>query len=371
MKKNVIFFTFRHHRNDGGPYHSVECFRKAIGGSILSVNSGREVSESGVGSNHDIILAGSSYYFYGAKTKLVIRKYLGSSCFVFCHKLFRPHNRLALENLKNNGVPYFCVPHGSLDPWVFTYRKWRKWVWLRTTGYEYLRNARRIICATEREAEKIKQQFGLTNTHVINWPVEADNILFPDKKAIKGRFLEKYKIKDRGKLLIYFGRYHSMKRPLQTGQIFRQANCRNTTLLFVGMDGDVSRERLRNEFLNDKNIHVLGPLFEEEKRDLLRAADGYISLSQRENFNYSAAEAMAAGCYCILSEGNDLAHEAENQKFGQRCDIYDFASQITAIQRFDSLSQPELEQVGNLNMAYVRKNLSFDRFAENLQCLLD
>ena len=58
---------------------------------------------------------------------------------------------------------------------------------------------------------------------------------------------------------------------------------------------------------------MIGPVYGDSKYHYLFASDAYVSLSQRENFNHTAAESLSAGLPVILSPGNDLAGEIRDE----------------------------------------------------------
>ena len=86
---------------------------------------------------------------------------------IVCHMLFRYHNDWATRL----GIPYFVVPHGSLDPYVFSYRRLQKELWMLACGTRFFR-AEGVIFATQRESQKVFRGIGSDKAHVINWPVE-------------------------------------------------------------------------------------------------------------------------------------------------------------------------------------------------------
>jgi glycosyltransferase involved in cell wall biosynthesis len=63
-------------------------------------------------------------------------------------------------------------------------------------------------------------------------------------------------------------------------------------------------------------VHLIGPVYGCDKHRYLDAADAYISISHRENFNFTAAECLASGLPVILSPGNDLAYDLADVECG-------------------------------------------------------
>jgi len=115
-------------------------------------------------------------------------------------------------------------------------------------------------------------------------------------------------------VMLYFGRLHSMKRPLET--IAAVARSRNALchLLIVGNEFGITladcRQQARALGITDR-IHVIGPVYGPDRHRYIDAADVYVSLSHRENFNFTAVECMASGLPVVLSSGNDLSHDLQ------------------------------------------------------------
>jgi glycosyltransferase involved in cell wall biosynthesis len=105
------------------------------------------------------------------------------------------------------------------------------------------------------------------------------------------------------------------------------------------------------------------------------AADGFISLSHRENFGYSAADALAWRQPVILSTGHDVVHEMPRETTGALAcgwlipdDVVDPATE--AIRAFASLPERRLSEMADAGGTWAEDRLSFDRFRAALMTLL-
>lgn len=289
------------------------------------------------------------------------------------HSLFRGHARWAAAAARRRGLPYWVVPHGCLDPWGLGQRRWLKRAWLAAYGASYFSQAERVVFATRREADKAERWIPAGRATVVHWPVQFPE--FSDRPSRRQRFRDRLGIGDSERLLLSVGRLHSMKRPIETVRAFCEAGAGNCHLAIVGMDGDITAAHVQAAVpaACRQRVHVIGPLTGADLVAAYCAADGFISLSFRENFGYAAAEAIAHGLPVILSPGHDLAHELPSRGGRLACGwLLPDDSRISAeqaIEDFCRLSEAEADTMRTAGAAWARDNLSFERFRDALRSL--
>jgi glycosyltransferase involved in cell wall biosynthesis len=287
---------------------------------------------------------------------------------VSCHSFYRYHAIWVNKMSRKYSVPYWFVPHGILDPWVMQYGKVSKKLFFKAGGQRFIDEAATVIFSTTSERDKALSQFDLPGSEIIPWPVELVDTSDRDKR--RSRIREALGIPDEAKVLIYFGRLHSMKKPLETIRAVASGGDENLHLLIVGNEQDVSLKDcdvLACESGVRDRVHLVGPVYGNEKYDYLLAADGYISLSHRENFNHTAAESLSAGLPLILSPGNDLQGDlaSEECSWGLCDDEPKTASD--AVAAFNNRSIEELREMGVRGRDWVGRNLQFSKFAERIE----
>jgi glycosyltransferase involved in cell wall biosynthesis len=141
------------------------------------------------------------------------------------------------------------------------------------------------------------------------------------------------------------------------------------------MDENLTRAGLKAEVpaVVADRVHIVGELRGAALAEAWLAADGYISLSAKENFGYSAADALAHGLPLILSPGHDLAYElpgAEEGRLGCGWLLPDDSLQaaVEAIREWSELvtargSEPDrLQRFRETGRNWSADNLSFERF---------
>ena len=285
---------------------------------------------------------------------------------IVCHVLLRYHVHWVKVASRQLRIPYWVVPHGCLDPYVFSYRSMIKKVWFNLYGRRFLTKAARVIFATEKEKLKASKYYCEDNTNVIHWPVQPIDVSCGEK--VRDRIRNRLQIGEEDKILIYLGRLHPMKRPIETIIAFGHAGTTRTHLMIVGPDEEISLDDCKTivQEYGINNIHLIGPIYGDEKNDYLLASDAYISLSHRENFGYTTAEALSAGLPVILSPGNDLADELVSLDCGWMLKDNLAETAALAIREFSSLSLVRLQEMGQRGRNWALKHLDFKTFSNKV-----
>jgi glycosyltransferase involved in cell wall biosynthesis len=288
---------------------------------------------------------------------------------VQCHTLYRYHAHLIWNECRRAQKAYWVIPHGCLDPYVFSYRRLQKMVWMKLFGRRFLRDARHVIFASKRELRKSQPWLARDNARVIHWPVDitVDSRNSGDRQQLRVRL----GLPGDARILLWLGRLHEMKRPLESARLFADANLRNCHLVFVGNDemglGSNLREIVAGASL--RNVHWIGPLYGEKRDEAMRGCDGYWSFSVRENFNHAAAEALATGLPVILTPGNDLCEDLEGAGVGWLVNSDSGNAAMQALRDWAEASDETLGDMGRAGRSWAKQFLSTERFNRNLKDL--
>jgi glycosyltransferase involved in cell wall biosynthesis len=165
---------------------------------------------------------------------------------------------------------------------------------------------------------------------------------------------------------------HEKKRPLETVAAVAAAENLKVHLAVLGGDETITTEIVRatgQRLGMQDRLHVPGAVYGEEKEAWLHACDGFISLSLQENFGYSAAEALSAGKPVILTPGNDLGGDLARVNCGWFLSDDLPLTAAAAVREWATVPAAELRERGARGLEFVRRELSFDRFAGNLRQL--
>ncbi len=312
------------------------------------------------------------YSYTWSSKKKQAQQLIATADLVICHGLFRYHIDWAIGLAVKNDIPFWIIPHGSLDPYVFTYRKLSKKIWLTLKGNREFAKASAIIYSTEAEMLKARQAVSVAHSHIVHWPVAyVDTSNFADARA---RIRALHSIPPDAKVLLFIGRIHPSKRPIETIKVIAGCDADNLHLLMIGPDSDVLKADECIKFCKDNkisNVHLAAPVYGQAKFDYFMAADSFISLSARENFGYTVAEAMASGIPVILSPGNDLSKEINYLDCGWMLTDDTLACAISAVKEFVVTKSETLAEMGQRGQQWARTELTKEKFMANINALAE
>ena len=359
--------------SDGGPTKTIKDFKRALQAEVFAIGSSIKKKDlnavSGVIPVAGLPLPVAQQFGYCTrKSSYQAKQACKTSSLIICHGFYRYHNLWINHIHKQYKTPYWFVPHGVLDPWVMKSSTFIKKAFWKGGGNSFIERASAIIFSTKAELDKARSQFKLPNYEVIPWPVEL--VEFKSRAYRREQIRKKLGIPQDAKVLLYFGRLHKMKQPLKTIRAFAAGGNEKMHLLVVGNEYGISLTQCYHTAKDlgvHKRVHLVGPVYGENKYDYLFASDVYISLSHRENFNYTAGESMSAGLPLILSHGNDLQPEIQFSDCSWGLPDDRLKTAVDAIEAINSLSFEDLEKMGARGRYWVDQNLRFNHFAERLQ----
>jgi len=362
----------------GGIYRSVCNFARALDSRILSFDDGR-ADRSGLRDERPTVRIASRPRLWNRGCHVVTsamraeaETQVAGADLLVVHSLFRGHAPWAARWAREHGRPYWSAPDGCLDPWALRRHSLAKRLWLARYGREFFSGAATIF-ATAREQQKAALLLEGGRSVVIHWPVPLPGLT--GREAARAAFRADQGIPESARVLLFVGRLHPMKRPLETVNAFVRAQVPDGHLVVVGMEEGVTRAELeaRVPAAARGRVHVVGPLAGEGLAAAFQASDGFVSLSHRENFGYSFAEALAYGLPAIVSTGHDLAHElvGPGGEFpcGWLLDGDEAERAVEAIRDWAAVPAARLAALGAAGRAWVGDELAFDRFRDRLRAL--
>jgi glycosyltransferase involved in cell wall biosynthesis len=310
------------------------------------------------------------YAYAGSAARRPAEAMAAHADLISCHIMLRYQANWVRKIARKHDIPYWFVPHGQLDPHVYTYRSGIKRLWLNLYGGPLLRDAAHVIFSTEREREKAKWFYDGPNTRVVHWPVDLINV--EAKAEMRACLRKRLGLSEKAKVFLFLGRLHSGKRPLATITALALSKVKDAHLIMIGPEYDVSPSECMKHAGSlgiANNVHILGASYGEDKEMYLLGADSYISLSVKENFGHTAAESLSAGIPVILSPGNDLSPELEPHKCGWFLETDEVTEAANAIACAATVSDQELKRMGEQGRCFVRDECSEERFNLTLRSL--
>jgi glycosyltransferase involved in cell wall biosynthesis len=289
---------------------------------------------------------------------------------VIVHSLYRAHLPSIARLCRLRHVPYWVVAHGMLDPWVLARRRAAKRLWLRLHGQSCLREAATVLFSTASEREKARIAYGGSNVAVIPWPIDIPGT--DGRPAARAAVRNGLGIGPERNVLLWLGRYDSLKRPVTIVEAFARGAPRDWVLIMAGFPGDTPRNRVETaaDRFAPGRVHVLGPATGADKSRLLLGADAFVSLSWRENYGYAVAEAMAAGLPIVIAPDHDLLADGAFLHFGSRCADHSVASAIAAVAGLCGQKAALRMAGGDRAREWATRSLTRDLFQNNVERLL-
>lgn len=356
----------------GGPLKSIGAFQRALDASVVSFVTRRDMPYHALPlpeSRLQLVgcrrLPGFSHFLVPELRELKpARRLVDAAEMVSCHSFYNSHPAWMYGVCRRHGLPYWLVPHGILDPYVAGRNPLVKRLYMTAVGRACLSNAAATVFSSNNERDKAMRSVRIANPVVIHWPVDIPPEF--DREAARAGLRARLGISPEARLLLYLGRLHPMKRPIETIQMFAAAADRCWHMLLVGYPDGVSPEECRRAAKAcgaAGRVHVIPGLAANAVGDVIRGSDLFISYSRRENFNNAAAESLAAGIPILLSLGNDLVADiGESPAVG----VLTEQTAPAALAAWTDMEDTERIDRGRLGRHWAAAHLSFDTFRARL-----
>jgi glycosyltransferase involved in cell wall biosynthesis len=367
---NILQFTLPHHPSMGGIYTGHEDFRNILKAPIVEVMPSTLWGQTK--GDYQIKISGVGFIEkYGLPInvpEIIAKLHELKIDLVIIHSLFHIHSLIGYWFAKQKNIPYLFVPHGTLDPYVFSYRSTQKLFWMSMLGQKLIDNSSAVICSTPREAEKAAKYLQKANIEICPWGIHTPDIV--ETSVWREEIRNKLNISSNQRLLIFLGRLNRVKRVVETALAFQKLKPKNWTLLLVGPPEETQVMKDVEDICDGQTICYHPPVNSIDKWKFLAAADAFINLSYKENFGYSVAEAAFIGLPILISSGVDIYPMLQSVGAAHVISIsseYDISDGISQF-----LSKPllELQNMGLKAKAYALDNFMYNSFGEKLKIIV-
>jgi glycosyltransferase involved in cell wall biosynthesis len=248
-------------------------------------------------------LTSSPFILFDHNAKHEITGAVRSADIVHIHTLWNPINTLVRWACTSQKRPYVLMPHGMLDPYALSVKRWRKALYLWALERQNIASAIRLIYTTPEEARLAATQMSLPHGVVV--PLGADA---PDGNSdeLASQFLERFPQARGRRPLLFLGRLH-IKKGLDRILTALPAVARTFPDVLLTVVGDGSskyqRELCRTIVAEnlDSNVLMTGRLEGTLKWGAYACAELFLLPSRQENFAITVAEAMQMGVPLIIS----------------------------------------------------------------------
>jgi glycosyltransferase involved in cell wall biosynthesis len=288
---------------------------------------------------------------------------------VHLHTLWNPINVAVRRECARHERPYVLMPHGMLDPYSLSVRRWRKALYLWAIEGINISSARRIIYTTAEEARLAASEFNsLPRGCVIPLGGDAPRNNVED---LASRFLETFP-KARGRRqLLFLGRLHSKKgidRVLMALPLVVK-EFPDVLLTIAGDGAPEFRETLIRLIAAqgmENNVLMTGRLDGSAKWGAYASAELFLLPSRQENFAITVAEAMQMGVPVIITEKVNTWPYVKEARAGLVLDERDINALLPhAIEKLLKDDAKRLE-MGVQGSRYARERLTWQASAREL-----
>jgi len=266
------------------------------------------------------------------------------------------------------------MPHGMLDPYSLSVKRWRKTFYLWTVERRNILEAQRLIYTTAEEA-RLATTGSLSLPEGVVIPLGGDA---PDQnsKELASRFFEKFpKARDRRQLL-FLGRLHFKKgldRILAVLPSIMQVF--PDVLLTVVGNGAPEFEKMLKSTITAKGLEnsvmLTDRLDGDAKWGAYSTAELFLLPSRQENFAITVAEAMQMGVPVVISNKVNTWPYVKDAGAGIVLDDEWIMNSLEDCILSLLKNRDALRFMGKLGQDYAKRNLTWSRAAASLVRLYD
>ena len=234
-----------------------------------------------------------------------------------------------------------------------------------TNGF-FARKCKKIFSVSE----KVKRQIGRfykLEAEVVYPAVSFEFWSRGDGKKVREKFGWKDKV-----VLLCVGRLTREKNQELAIRAFAKITkkVKEAVLVLVGDGEDRGRlEDIVERLEHTKKVFFVGYQPPDSVRDFYAAADLHLSVAYKtEGFNLSPLEALSTRTISVVAEGSGVDEALLQEKIGlvAKPNVESYSSKI--FEAFEKMA--EISQMGKKGQAWVKKNLSWDRYVDRFEGLL-
>lgn len=258
------------------------------------------------------------------------------------------------------GVPYVLTPHGQMARWDWQKMPWRKWAFFGIFVKKAWRCAAAIRFVSQGEVESSMVSAGNRQVIIPYW---VDRPAAEELNNSRAEIARKMELPRDAAVILFLGRVSAQKGVLEIVEAFDDLwrMRKDVALILAGpLDGEYGAQvrRMAARAASAPNIRLLGPVYDERKRELFCAASLFITLSKNEGLPVAVLEAMAHGLPIVATS---QAHLPEVAKCKAGIIVHSVPKQVA--NALDSLLS---DQIQLQEMATNARKLVQERFTSKV-----
>jgi len=300
-----------------------------------------------------------------------IHESVESADIIHVHTLWNPMNGMVRLACARHGRPYVLMPHGMLDPYSLSVKRWRKALHLSVIERRNIFGARRLIFTTAEEARLASVNSCSQKGVVI--PLGGD-IPRWNVQELTSNFLDQFPMARGRRQLLFLGRLH-FKKGLDRILTALPTIVRVLPDVLLTVVGDGTQEfeaAIRSTIAArglESSVIMTGRLDGAAKWGAYGSAELFLLPSRQENFAITVAEAMQMGVPVVISNRVNTWPYVKAASAGIVVDE-ERIERVLADNILMLLQNSQaLELMGKRGQEYARINLTWARAAaELLKC---
>lgn len=288
------------------------------------------------------------------------------------HALWLPFIHRLVKAAHKRDVTIVWSIHGSLSPWAFWFKWWKKlpvwWLWQRRD----VKLAKVLHVTSAQEADWVKTY--RFNLPIIDVPLGTYGAAMPqlavrsEQQVVGGDATNAEGVNEkRTKRLLFVGRVAPVKSLPKLIEAWAKANLTQWELRIVGNGEPAYVEMLKAqaEALGiGKQVCFTGPRYDEDLQEEYRSADALALVSETENFGAVVVDALAYGMPVITSTGTRW-QEVEEHQCGWWVDN-DVDSLTKVLKSLGALSDAERIQMGENGKRLIQEKYTWPAVAKQM-----
>jgi glycosyltransferase involved in cell wall biosynthesis len=298
------------------------------------------------------------------KSRSEIARTLKKIDIVHVHSIWNPISLAAMSKAGKRKIPYIVLVNGMLDPWSLSQSDLKKKIAMKF-GVRKLLNDAAFLQAGNTEEKECIAQVGLTSPIKII-PNGVDPKQFEQLPA-RGSFYTAHPELNNQPYILFLSRLHFKKGLDYLAAAFAILSKSHFDLhLVVAGPDDGARASfeadIRNRQLQDR-VHVIGPIFAQEKLSAFQDALCFCLPSRQEGFSVAVLEAMACATPVVISAACHFPELAE-QGAGEvvQLDAPEIAAAIDGI----LIDPPKRQRMGGIAREMIFEHFTWPKISEQL-----
>jgi len=275
-----------------------------------------------------------------------------------------PQNLVLAGRARERGIRYCVTLHGGLNDGAQRRRRLLKKLFRLTFERRYLKRAAFVHALSPEEAASARG-LGVSNTFVIapNGINFSELPVTFDRSVLRQRFPQL----DGRMVLSFIGRLDPEQKGLDSLlHALASLDREDLGLLLMGPDwrGKKSRlQKIAKDLKVSERVCFAGPVFGQEKWDLLSGSDLFVHPSRWEGVSLSVLEAAAVGMPLLLSTAADPLGILERH---DAAIVVEPAPESVAegLLRFTEMADVDLRRMGQKARETIRSEFSWERTAD-------